>query len=216
MKKHSVVIVEDHLLLSQAIAELVNSFPQFTVSYLCRNGEDFLKKLKQTRDIPEVVLMDINMPILNGMETTKILKEKYPDIKVLALSVENDEVTIIEMLKAGAKGYLLKDSEKNVLETALNEVVTYGYYHTKEVSDLLIRSLSGMPKEQTIELRDREIEFLKFACTELTYKEIADKMYLSPKTVDGYRDTLFQKLNVKNRIGLVLYAIKNQIIQLEA
>ncbi|GLB50469.1 response regulator transcription factor [Neptunitalea lumnitzerae] len=216
MKKNTVVIVEDHLLLSQAIAELVNSFSEFEVSYLCKNGDDFLKTLKGKKEQPDIVLMDINMPILNGIETCKILKDKYPSIRVVALSVENDEPTIIEMLKAGAKGYLLKDIEKNDLEMALTQLIQYGYYHTKEVSDILIGSLTNELKCQQIELKEREKEFLKLACSELTYKEIASKMFLSPKTIDGYRDTLFQKLHVKNRIGLVLYAIKNNIINLES
>ena len=158
--------------------------------------------------------MDVNMPIMNGIETTTYLREHYPNIKVIALSVEEEEDTIIKMLKAGAKGYLLKDVEKNILETALNEVINNGYYHTKDVSNLLINSLNEDFKNSKTQLKEREIEFLKLVCTELTYKEIAEKMFLSPKTIDGYRDTLFYKLQVKNRIGLVIYAIKHKIFKI--
>lgn len=214
MKVKTVVIVEDHKLLSQAIEGLVNSFRGFKVLYLCSNGSKLLEKLKFQKNIPDFILMDINMPILNGIETTKILTKEFPEIKVIALTVESDDKLIFEMLKAGAKSYLLKDAEKEVLEKALNHTELYGYFHTPKISKLLIKSLHDHDKYKSPRLKEREIEFLRHACSELTYKEIANKMYLSPKTVDGYRDTLFQKLNVKNRIGLVLYAIKNKIFSI--
>ncbi len=214
MKTNKIVIVEDHILLSQAISSLVNSFNNFEVLYLCKNGKELVTKLKTPSNIPDVVLMDVNMPIMNGIETTKYLKDNYPGVKVMALSVEEDEDIIIKMLKAGAKGYLLKDVEKSILETALNEVINNGYYHTKDVSNILIHTLDEDYKNTKKQLKEREIEFIKHVCTELTYKEIAGKMFLSPKTIDGYRDSLFCKLEVKNRIGLVIYAIKNKIITL--
>lgn len=210
MSKHSVVIVEDHILLSQAIASLINSFDEFEVLYFCKNGKELLTKLKSPNNIPEIVLMDINMPILNGIETTEQLKTLHPEIKVVALSVDENEATIIKMLKAGAKGYLLKDVEKEVLHKALLEVVKHGYFHTKRVSNLLVNLLNDNQKNAA-NLKSREIEFIKHVCSELTYKEIAEKMFLSPRTIDGYRDALFEKLQLKNRIGLVIYAIKNGI-----
>ncbi len=213
MKAYKIVIVEDHILLSQAIASLVNSFKDFNVLYTCKNGKELLTKLKTPSNIPDIILMDVNMPILNGIETTEIIKNEYPKIKVIALSVEENDITIIKMLKAGAKGYLLKDVEKDVLELALIETIKHGYYHTKDVSNILINSLNE-DNSSKIKLKDREIEFIIHTCSEMTYKEIAEKMFLSPKTIDGYRDALFQKLNVKNRIGLVLYAIKNGIYKL--
>lgn len=210
MEAHTVVIVEDHVLLSQAIASLVNSFKDFNVLYTCKNGKELLTKLKTPNNIPDIILMDVNMPILNGIETTEIVKNDYPKINVIALSVEENDTTIIKMLKAGAKGYLLKDVEKDVLELALTETIKNGYYHTKDVSNILINSLNKDDSSK-IQLKDREVEFIKHSCSEMTYKQIAEKMFLSPKTIDGYRDNLFQKLNIKNRIGLVLYAIKNGI-----
>jgi len=213
MNPHTVAIVEDHVLLSQAIAGLVNNFKNFEVIYLCKNGKELLTKLKDDKNIPEIVLMDVNMPILDGIETTEIIKKQYPKIHVLALSVDENESSIIKMLKAGAKGYLLKDVEKAVLETALNDMVSQGYHYTKDVSQILVNSLTKDDSSDINQLKERELEFLHYVCSELTYKEIADKMFLSPKTIDGYRDTLFQKLHIKNRIGLVLYAIKQGIFK---
>ena len=212
-KVYKVVIVDDHMLLSQAIAGLVDSFANFEVKYLCKNGKALLTKLKDPADRPDIILMDVRMPIVDGIEATRIVSAEYPSIKVLALSIEEEEGVIIRMLKAGAKGYLLKDVEKEVLHKALIEVLETGYYHTKHVSEILVRSLHQDVPPQ-IKLKPREMEFLKLACSEMTYQQIADKMYLSPKTIDGYREALFQKLNVKNRIGLVMFAIKEKLVVL--
>ena len=206
MKKYKVAIVEDYKLLAQAISGVVNSFENFEVIFTCENGKHLTETLTEN-NIPDIILMDINMPIMNGIETTKWLKENFPNVHILALSVEDDEKTILEMIKSGAGGYLLKDVDKNILENALITILETGIYYTKLVNEAILHSLN---KEKEL-LKDTEITFLKLICTELTYKEIAEKMHLSPKTIDGYRDQLFVKLNVKNRIGLVLFAIKNKI-----
>ena len=211
MIKYSVVIVDDHTLLSQAIAAMVNTFSKFKVLYTCKNGQELIDKFSSSaKFIPDVVLMDINMPIMNGIETTEWITKNHQDVNVMALSVEDEETTILKMLKVGAIGYLLKDTEKAVLESALVEIVENGFYHTKSVTNILMKSLSGNGEEEIL-LNDRQVTFMKHACSELTYKEIADRMCLSPKTIDGYRDVLFTKLDVKNRVGLVMYAIKNKI-----
>ncbi len=210
--KYSVVVVDDHMLLSQAIGGLVDAFDQFEVLYLCKNGQELIQQFKNNKNIPDVVLMDVNMPILNGIETTAHLKEHFPDVKVLALSIEEDEMTILKMLRAGAKGYLMKDVKKAELQEALLEVIENGYFHTNTIAKILVDSLR--PKEGSVaNLKEREIEFIQHACTEKTYREIADIMCLSPKTIEGYRDVLFDKLNLRNRTGLVIYAIKNKIFK---
>lgn len=205
---YSVVIVDDHLLLSQAIGGLVQEFENFDVLYLCKNGRELLDKFENPNNIPDIVLMDIKMPILNGIETTEILKKQYPDIKVLALSIEEDEYTILKMLRAGARGYLLKDTKKEILKEAMQKVIEEGHYYTNTVSQILLESLD---KEVNTEIKDRELEFIKLACTEMNYKEIADIMCCSYKTVEGYRDSLYRKLGIKNRIGLVLFAIHHNL-----
>ena len=211
MKEFSVVIVDDHTLLSQAIQAMVDTFDKFKVLYTCKNGQELINQfLVSPNIIPNLVLMDINMPIMNGIEATDWISKTYADVNVMALSVEDDDTTVLKMLKAGAVGYLLKDTEKSVLEKALLEIVENGFYHTKNVTNLLMKSISGAVDEE-VTLKEKEITFLKLACSELTYKEVADRMCLSPKTIDGYRNNLFVKLNVKNRVGLVMYAIKNKI-----
>lgn len=208
--KNTVVVVDDHNLLSQAIGELVDSSEQFKVLYTCKNGQELLDKFKVLTNIPDVVLMDVNMPILNGIETTALLRQDFPHVKVLALSIEEDDMTILKMLRAGAKGYLMKDVKKAELYEALKEVIEKGYYHTNTVAKVLVDSL-GKKGEKKVELKERELEFIRHACTEKTYKEIADIMFLSPKTIEGYRNVVFEKLQLRNRTGLVIYAIKNKI-----
>ncbi|WP_347372812.1 response regulator transcription factor [Aequorivita sp. Q41] len=206
--KYSVVVVDDHFLLSQAIGGLVQDFKNFEVLYLCSNGSELLEKLKDSANIPDIVLMDIKMPILNGIETTEILKNKFPTIKVLALSIEEDEYTILKMLRAGAKGYLMKDTKKDILEEALMGLVQNGQYYTNTVSQILVDSLD---KDVDTEIKPKEFEFIKLACTDMNYKEIAEAMYCSYKTVEGYRDSLYRKLGIRNRIGLVLFAIHHNL-----
>ncbi|MGB3454400.1 MAG: response regulator transcription factor [Moheibacter sp.] len=211
--KHKVTIVDDHTLLSQAIGNLVDGFDDFETDGIFKNGQEVVNALKSKRINPEIILMDVRMPVMDGIEATRIITKEFPRILVLALSVETEERTIIQMLKAGAKGYLSKDIRKELLYQALTGALKEGFFHTQNVTDALIGSLKH--KDEVEELKEREIEFIKLACSDLTYKEIADKMSLSPKTVDNYRDSVFTKLNAKNRIGLVLFAIKHGIYELE-
>jgi DNA-binding NarL/FixJ family response regulator len=159
------------------------------------------------------------MPEMDGYATTQWLKEHHPLVSVLALSMYDNEAAIIKMFRAGAKGYILKDSEPNELKAALDSIHSKGFYYSELVTGRLIHSINKMDDEKVStksngNLNERELEFLKLACTEMTYKEIADKMFLSPRTIDGYRDALFEKLQIKTRVGLVIYAIKNGVVQL--
>ena len=210
--KYSVVVVDDHKLLSQAIGEMVNSFDSFKLLYTCKNGKEITEKFsKSQKNIPNIVLVDVNTPIINGVEITEWIVKHHPDIKIMALSDENVNDTVLKMLKAGAVGCLLKNAEKRKLEKALLEMMNNGFYHAKNMTNLLLTSVSERNRRNRVSFKDNEMKFMKLACSELTYKEIAAKMFLSPKTIDGYRDSLFTKLNIRNRVGLVIYAIKNKI-----
>ncbi len=213
MERIKIAIVDDHKLFSKAIENMISFNPKFEVVMNCFNGEDFLKELQQKKTLPEVVLMDINMPRKNGIETTAVLTEKYPEIKVIALTMEDNESTIINMLKVGAKGYLLKDMSPDILFDAINIVHEKGIFYTDIVTQSLlkIKTEEKATNEIIDVLKEREKEFIKLACSELTYREIAEKMCVSPRTIDGYRDSVFTKLNVKTRVGIVLFAIKHDI-----
>ncbi len=214
MNKTKIAIVDDHQLVSKAIENMISSNENFEVIINSNNGENFLESINKATVLPEVVLMDINMPVKNGIETTLEISHLHPEIKVIALTMEDNENTIIQMLKAGAKGYLLKDMSPEILFNAIDIVSKNGTFYTDVVTQSLlkVRSEETKLKEILSELRPPEIEFMKLACTELTYKEIADKMCLSPRTIDGYRDSVFAKLNVKSRVGIVLFVLKNNML----
>lgn len=211
----TLALADDHVLLRNGLASLLSELG-YHVLYEADNGNDLIEKMN-SQLIPQLVLMDINMPLMDGYETTAHLKKYFPDTRVLALSMYDDEHAIIRMLKQGARGYILKDSEPAELQAAIQAIVTKGFYHSELVTGKLLNSLhkddvTGNDLKQLLALNDREVQFLKLACTDKTYKEIADEMNLSPRTIDGYRDNLFEKLQVKSRVGLVIFAIKNGIV----
>ena len=213
----TIALADDHVLLRNGLANLIRNFGH-EVLFEANNGEDMIKYIQVGKE-PDLILMDINMPVKDGYESAAWLKNNYPEIKVLALSMLDDENAIIRMIKNGARGYVLKESEPAELRNAINAVLQKGFYYSEMVTGRLVHSISGVDdgsqnSQQVIQLTEREIEFLKLACTEMTYKEIAAKMYLSPRTIDGYRDALFLKLDIKTRTGLVIYAIKNGIVKI--
>ncbi|WP_108809382.1 response regulator transcription factor [Aquimarina spinulae] len=208
--KHTIVIVDDHILIANALSDFISNFDQFEVLYACENGKDFQDKIK-TKPIPDIVLLDISMPIMDGFETSKWLKETYPKVLVMVLSMQNDEQSLIKMIKNGAKGYLLKNTNPGELKKALNELVDKGYFFPDWATSKILTSISDNTISADIKtkLSEREIEFLKYTPTEMTYREISEKMFCSPRTIENYRDSLFEKLELKTRVGLAVYALKN-------
>ena len=214
MSNPTIVLVDDHVLLRNGLASLVTNLG-YNVTMECSNGKELTEQLNEN-NLPDLVLMDINMPEMDGYETTLWLKNNYSEVKVVALSMYDDEQSVIRMIKNGARGYILKDTRPQDLHYALDSVLTKGFYYSDMVTGKFIHSMKE-DKETSIiaKLKPTEIEFLKLAATELTYKEIAQKMHVSPRTVDGYRDQLFEKLGVKSRVGLVIFAIKHGIVKIE-
>ncbi len=208
--KHSIVIVDDHILIAKALSTIVSNFDQFEVLYVCENGLDLQEKIK-TKVLPDVILLDISMPLMDGFETAKWLKETYPDILIMALSMQDDEQSLIKMIKNGAKGYMLKNVQPRELEKALNSLIRNGHFFPEWASSKVFTSISKntIDANSRINLSEREIEFLSYVTTEMTYKEISEKMFCSPRTIENYRDSLFEKLELKTRVGLAVYALKN-------
>lgn len=211
---YSIVIADDHLLIAKALTSIIEGFEHYHVLYEVEHGKALIDKLKQTKNIPDIVLLDINMPVMDGVETAKWLKQNHPEILILALSMQDDEQVLIKMIKSGASGYLLKNVHPAELEKALDTIISKGFYYPDWATNKLLHNIKDDDNSNiSIKLSDREKEFLNYAATELTYKEIAEKMYCSPRTVESYRDALFEKLNLKTRVGLVVYAMKNRIIK---
>lgn len=206
----TIVIVDDHKLFGQSLKGLVNSFAEFEVLTVLNNGNELVEYFDQNKVHPDIVLLDIRMPGMNGIETMAWLQQNHSSQKVLALTMEHEEDTIIKMIKLGCRGYLLKDIDPEEFLFALNCVCDSGYYMNENTSAAHECSVTDTAKA----LNKREMDFLALACSERTYKQVAEEMHLSPKTIDGYREGLFHKLDVKSRVGLVLYAVKNNLVSL--
>src|SRR6516225_4787181 len=214
LKKIQVAIVDDHTLLRKALGKLISTFENYSVLFEAGNGREIKEKITQ-HIIPDIILLDVNMPEMDGYETVSWLYKNYPQVKVLALSMFSDEFTIIKMLKSGARGYLLKSTDPEELKNALDSVMQKNFYLSELISGKVI---SGLHKDLDRELEpavlsDKEKEFLRLICSDTTYKDIAAKMFVSPRTVDEYRNNLFEKLKVKSRVGLVMYAIRHGLAE---
>jgi DNA-binding NarL/FixJ family response regulator len=213
--KVNIAIVDDHTLFRQGLAHLLTESDEINILFDADNGADMIKKLNAD-SLPDVILMDITMPIMDGYETTRWLKENYPQINVLALSMFEEDKRIIGMLKSGAGGYMLKQSKAADLVSAIQGIAAQSFYINELVSGKLLRNIqNNQPVKNTpIGLSTNELKFLELCCSDFTYKQIADMMHLSPHTIDNYREALFQKFEVKSRTGLVISALKNELIKI--
>jgi DNA-binding NarL/FixJ family response regulator len=208
---NSIAIIDDHILIAKALTGIIENFKQFNVLYECENGKALQEKCLVKKNIPDIVLLDISMPIMDGFETAAWLKETHPEVLIMALSMQDDEQSLIKMIKCGAKGYLLKNVHPAELEKALDALVKNGSYFPDWATSKVFMSLTNdnTATKNNIQITAREKEFLQYSITEMSYKEIAEKMFCSPRTVESYRDALFEKLDLKTRVGLAVYAIKN-------
>ena len=203
-----IALADDHIILRKGLAELINDFEGMKIIIDVSNGEELISRMKTATPLPDVCILDINMPVMNGYDTARALKAQWPEVKILALSMYDNEFNIIRMLRSGAGGYVLKDAEPAELCKAIREIEAHDFYHSDLVTGRMFRKLMQPVGNEDEELSEKEIHFLGLCCSELTYKEIAEKMFLSPRTIDGYRDGLFQKLKIKSRTGLVMYALR--------
>ncbi|CAL1517975.1 response regulator transcription factor [Chitinophaga sp. MM2321] len=208
----NIAIADDHQLFLKSLSLLISSFNGFHIVAEAINGKELLDKIAGLSVPPDIVLLDVNMPVMDGAKATAALQKAYPDMKLAALSMKDNDATIITMLKAGCCAYLLKDIHPVELEKALLEIHKNGVYYN-DASNVNYRRLL-LQSEQKETITGREKEFLSFACSDLTYKAIAQKMNVSERTVDGYRETLFHKLNVQSRTGMVLEALRRQLVSL--
>lgn len=215
-KKIRVALADDHVLLRNALASLINNFEDCSVIIEANNGSSLIQQL-QNGLTPDVVLLDLNMPNMDGIETAKWIQVHQPEVHVLMLTMYDSELALIRLLKAGVKGFLKKDIHPEELKFAIQSVVQSGFYYSHSATGKLVNLFrkqadgSGLSLEKSI-LSETDIRFLQFACTEMTYKEIAQKMGLNPRAVDNLRDSLFHKLIIKSRVGLAMYAIRHGLV----
>ena len=213
-----IAMVDDHILLRDALGVVINSFENCRVILFAANGKELLEKMQKDY-LPNLVILDLNMPEMDGYETAKYLRINFPEIYVLVLTMYDSEISLLRMLQTGARGFLKKDIHPGELKLAIQSVMTSGYFYSHNSAGKLVNLFkkdSGVPAQtDRFGLSENELTFLKLASTDMTYKEIATLMKISPRTVDNYRDSLFVKLNVKSRVGLAIYAIKSGVVTLE-
>ena len=206
--KTRIGLVDDHQLFLKSLQLMLESFGNYEVVVEALNGESLKSKISSLATPPDLMLIDLNMPVLNGIATSKWLNEKYPAMKLVALSMNDTDTAIIEMFKAGCCAFLLKDTHPTELDKALKEVVTKGYYNADASNINFRRLLVKSTEAPAIVMTEKEKIFLSYACSELTYKQIASEMNLAERTIDGYRESLFQKFQVQSRVGLCLEALR--------
>ncbi|UKN01085.1 response regulator transcription factor [Paracrocinitomix mangrovi] len=213
--KINIAVVDDHQLFRGGLIELIHSTSSdFEVMLEAKNGKN-LFELLDSNNLPDIVLLDINMPVMDGYKTAEKLIAEHPEIKILIITMNDDDESLIKMLRIGINGYISKDVEQSELKEAIENMVHKGFHYNEKITAQLVRSIR-FPNEtdQAFKLTERELDFLNLACSEDTYEQIADKMCLSVKTIDGYRASIFEKLDVKSRVGMVIYAIKNGLVDL--
>ena len=218
MKTITIAIADDQMLFRRGMAAIINSFESMTVVCETDNGRKLLTFLETTTQKTDVILMDLSMPELNGIDTMKIIHEKYPDQKVIILSIHNEEKFVIHLIELGANAYLFKNAEPEDVENAIRGVVEKGFYFSESLMLTFQKRLNNKKTHVSVHdnipitLTIREIDVLNHICQELTAQEIAEKLFISVRTVDGHRNNLLEKTGARNTAGLVIFAIKNNLV----
>lgn len=213
MNQIKIALADDQLLFRKGLASLLKSFQGVQLLFEANNGQALLDEIAETNILPDIVIMDLNMPVLNGIETTQKIKQLYPNIRIMILSVHNEEKFIIRMLELGVNGYLFKESEPSEVEKAIHAVMDNDFYMNEQTVKAMRNSLSHKKEKVSLDdpltLTSREKEILDLLCREFTAPEIAEKLSISVRTVEGHRNNLMQKIGAKNVVGLVVYAMKH-------
>jgi DNA-binding NarL/FixJ family response regulator len=212
-----IAIADDHEIFLDGLAMMLSRQPGFSICGRASNGQTLIDIVERER--PDVVVTDIRMPVVDGIQSTRQITEKHPEIKVIALSMFDEENLIVEMLEAGAKGYLLKNAHKDEIVDAITSVYHHKNYYCSQTSSLLasmiVRSKASPSAQPQVTLNDREKLIIQMICQQQTTQQIADKIYLSKRTVEGYRVKILEKIQAKNIAGVVIFALKNNIIKEE-
>lgn len=207
----SIAYADDHTLVRKAIINYISEGEHLQVDIEAENGQDLIAKLEKSPKMPDLCLIDVSMPVMNGFDALIEIKKRWPEMSTLILSVFDDELYIIRMIMSGANGYLLKNCSPGELKNAIESIYNNGYYYYSQ----RMRKYYKMVENKEIKLpkfTPNELEVLKYSCSDLSYGEIANKMGKTSRSIEGYRDSLFRKLNINSRVGLVIHAIKFGIV----
>jgi two-component system, NarL family, response regulator DegU len=215
LKTIKIAIADDHALFRRGMASLLKTIPDFEVILEASNGQELVDQIPDCK--PDLVIMDLKMPVMDGMQATEYIREKFPEIKVIVISMLDEDQFVYKLMELGANGYLLKDTDTEEVEMAIRTVLEEDYYYGPFLNKVMHRRFldKSRKKEATINSKihftERELEIIQLVCDGLTTVQIADKVCLSNRTVDGHRNSIMDKLGVKNTAGVVVYAVKNQL-----
>ena len=210
-----VAIADDHKIFRKGVILSLRQYNNIKFVQEAENGQDLIDGLKESA--PDVILMDLRMPLKDGIETTKYVAKEYPNIHILALTIYEDERFVTHLMEIGANGYLLKNADPSEIKKAIVEVATKGYYLNNFVNRILLKKSHARTKvvpnlNVEVTLADRERDVLKYICMEFTAQEIAQKLEVSPRTVEAIKDRLMERFGAKNTAGLVFFAVKNNLV----
>lgn len=206
-----IAVVDDQHLFRSGMTAMLKDYEELNVIVQCSNGKELLTALK--RQTPHVVLLDIEMPVMNGVETTELLRQRYPDVKIIILTMYDEEELIFDLINKGAHGFLLKDNTVDEVVDAIYSVVEKGSYFNQQVTEAMMKGAKGLRNSMhMVGLNEREIEIIRHVCGQKTNKEIADSMNLSIRTIENLRNGILAKTGSKNTAGMVMYALKNKLI----
>ena len=211
-----IILADDHEIFRDGFAVMLNKIPEINLIGEAANGDELIKLARELK--PDVIVTDIKMPVMDGIEATKQIKKEFPGLGIIALSMFDEEELIVDMLEAGAKGYLLKNAYKEEIIAAVKSVNKDEPYYcrntTNKLAQMIARSNFNPYKTVTRpEFSERETAIIRLICREFSNKEIAEELSLSKRTVEGYRENILQKIDAKNSVGIVVYAIKHKIFE---
>lgn len=218
-KKINIVLADDEVLFRKGISFLLQRESNFNIVFEANDGQELVDYLKAAETLPDIVITDLKMPNLNGVETTKILHADFPELKIIALTSYNTPSFISNMIQVGAVSYIVKNASPEDVVLTINEVASKGFYYNEDVMKVIYKDIisgkqSAKSDLDSMQLTSREIEILKLICKQFNAVEIAEKLSISPRTAEGHRNNLLLKTQTKNIAGLVVYAIQNNIITL--
>lgn len=218
MKTIKIAIADDQVLFRKGMANIINSFLEMEIVLEASDGQELLESIANMQQVPDVVLLDLSMPRLNGIDTAKIILEKYKDLKVIILSVYSEDRFVTHLMELGVNAYLFKNVEPEEVEKAIRAVLEKDYYFNEALLLAMRKRMTGKKPRLLIQdnipslLSQRELEVLDLICKQLTAQEIGEKLFISTRTVDGHRNNLLEKTGMKNTAGLVVFSIKNNLI----
>lgn len=213
----TIAIADDELLFRQGMKLILNNYDDFEIEMEAENGVDLLGKLTLADQHPDVLLLDLKMPKMNGVEAAKVIRKQYPNLKTIVLSTHFSRAFVVNMIELGAAAYLPKNSAPKEVAETIRAVCAKGFHYNDEVMAIIRDNFISKKKlnaQFSFELSSREKEILQLICEQYTTSEIAKKLFISPRTVDGHRNNLLAKLDCKNIAGLVVFAVQNKVVKL--